>query len=381
MRWSALVLAAFVPVLVVACDRGTSPAPSASPKTAPSAAATPVAAPEEAIKVVNPQYRTRTTVLDTTGKVQFNEEALYRINAPVTGRVIEVLGRPGDAVEPGKRLLVIDSPDLGSAKSDYAKAVSDAERSEAALELARELYEVKAVAQKEVRDAENNERKAVAERERAASRLFTLGIGRSQLKAIADRTDSTTRIVVPAPRSGIIVERNVNPGQVVAYGQSDTPPNLFTIADLSTMWVLADVYEPDVPKIHLGQPVTVTLPCCPDDRYQGRISYIADIVDKDTRTVKVRASVPNRGRTLKAEMFVRVNIATGSAKALAIPQAAVHREEGGMFVLVEAKPGEYERRPVKLGPDFDGQIEVLEGVTPNDRVVASGSILLKGSAK
>src|SRR2546425_2041052 len=333
------------------------------------------------VKTVAPEYRTRATALQTNGKIQFNEERLVRVNAPLTGRVVEVLAGPGDVVESGHRLIVLDSPDLGSAKSDYAKAVSDLDRSEKALNLARDLFEVKAISEREIRDAENDYRKAAAEKERAASRLLALGVSQAQLKDVANRADATTKMVVRAPRGGVIVERNVTAGQVVSFGQSDTPTNLFVIADLNTMWVLADVYEPDVPKVRLGQPVVVTLPCCPGERGEGRVSYISDAVDKETRTVKVRAVVPNRNRALKAEMFVKVAIGTGPARRLAIPQSAVHREGGETFVLVEKGPGEYERRPVKLGADLDGTVEVLGGVTAEDRVVSTGGILLKRIVK
>src|SRR5204862_8086384 len=146
---------------------------------------------------------------------------------------------------PGHRRIVIDSPARGPARSDYAKAGAEVERAEAAQRRARELFEVRAVPQKDVREADNDYRKSVAERERAAARLRTLGIGAEQLPAIASRADTGTRIVAAAPRAGVIVERNVTPGQVVAYGQSDTPLNLFVIADVSTMWVVAADYERD----------------------------------------------------------------------------------------------------------------------------------------
>jgi len=362
-----------------ACGDGSSKSPATSAKPVPERQSP--GAAQGTVKIVAPEYRTRTQMLETTGKVQFNEERLVRVNAPATGRVAEVLARPGDIVEPGHRLLKLDSPDLGSAKSDYAKAVADLERAEKAITLARELLQVKAIAQKQLSEIENDYRKAAAERERAASRLRTLGVPESQFKEIAARVDTTTTIVVTAPRGGVIVERNVSPGQVVAYGQSDTPPNLFIIADLSTMWVLADVYEPDVAKVRLGQAVAVTLPCCPGERYDGRLTYISDAVDPQTRTVKVRATVPNRGRVLKAEMFVKVTISTGSTKVLTLPQSAIQRENNETFVLVAKGKDEYERRPVRLGADLDGSVEVLDGVTPQDRVVSTGSILLKKMTK
>ena len=184
-----------------------------------------------------------------------------------------------------------------------------------------------------------------------------------------------------APRGGVIVERNISPGQVVSYGQSDTPISLFVIANLSTMWIVADVYEPDVPRVHLGQTVHVTLPCCPQDRYEGRITNIGAAVDKETRTLKVRAVVPNTGGALKAEMFVKVVIDTGSSQALTLPQSAIQRTDGTTFVLVEKGNGEYERRVIKPGVEFDGMVEVFDGVTPRDRVVSTGGILLKQGMK
>jgi len=377
MRARSLVLA----LVGAACALGGAPPFAGAGALAKAAPGAPPTVPRDTIKTVTPAVRARVAVLETSGKVQFNEERIIRVNAPVTGRVLEVLARVGNVVEPGHRLLVLDSPDLGAAKSDYAKAVSDLERSEAALQLARELLEVKAIARKEIREAENDYRKAVAEKERAASRLRTLGVPEAQFNDIAARADAATRVVVTAPGGGVLVEVNVRPGQVVSYGQSDTPTSLFVIADLSTMWVLADVYEPDVPRVRLGQGVAVTLPCCPGDRYEGRVTYISDAVDPQSRTVKVRAVVPNRGRILKAEMFVKVAITTGSANLLVIPQSAVHREDGQVFVLVETAKGEYQRRAVTLGAELDGLVEVREGVTPQDRVVSTGSILLKNIAK
>lgn len=377
VKWSVVLLVACSTALCVA--RGDSSA-GAPPAVTP-IAEPPPAAPPAMVRVVSPEYKTRVGTLETTGKVQFNEEQLVRLTAPVTGRVVEVLARPGEVAESGRHLLVIDSPDLGTAKSDYAKAVADAERAQHAIDLARDLFAAKTIAQKEVRQAENDYRKAVAERDRAASRLATLGVAETQLSGIASRADASTLVVVRAPRGGIIVERNIGPGQVVSYGQSDTPLNLFVIADLSSMWVLADVYEPDVPKVHRGQPVSVTLPCCPGERYQGKVVHIADGVDKDSRTVKVRAVVPNRGRTLKAEMFVKVAIATSSSRVLTLPQAAVQRRDGMTFVLIETGKDAYQRRPVTIGAEFDGVVEVLEGVAPADRVVTTGGILLRQSGR
>jgi membrane fusion protein, heavy metal efflux system len=375
MNWQLfgfLLIVIFSP----SCDKG-----SGGSRPTQGAEQDAAAAPTSEMTIINPEYRTWTATIETTGKIQFNEERLVRVNTPLTGRVLDVLTRPGDFVEAGHQLFVIDSPDLGAAKSDYLKAVSDLQRSEKALKLAHDLLEVQGISQKEVREAENDYRKAVAEKERAGSRLVALGIPEAQLNELTNRTDANTRILIRAPRGGVIVERNVTPGQVVSFGQSDTPTNLFVIADLSTMWVLADLYEPDVSKVRLGQVISITPPCCPEERVDGKVTYISDSVDPQTRTVKVRAVLPNPKRTLKAEMFVKVALDTGSSTVLAIPQSAVHVEEGQTFVLVEKTTGSYERRRVKLGADLDGGVEVLEGITVQDRIVSTGSILLKNSAR
>lgn len=370
MRLAPLLLA--IVTLGAACG---DPAASKAPPAEPAAKTGAGAPPTEEVKLARPEYRTRATTLETTGKVVFDEEHLVRLTAPVTGRVVEVLVRPGDVVESGRRLLVLDSPDVGLARSDYVKATADAERADHALRLARDLFEVRAVAQKEVRDAESEYRKATAERDRAAARLRTLGMDPER------SDDGPTRVAVTAPRSGVVVERNVSPGQVVAYGQSDAPASLLVIADLSTMWVLADVYEPDVPRVRIGQTVTVTLPCCPGERYQGRVAGIGDAIDRESRTLKVRAVVPNRSRALKGEMFARVSIDTGARQALVVPVGAIHRDGSATFVLVEKAPGDYERRPVTTGAEADGTVEIVSGVTPAESVVSSGGILLKRAAR
>ncbi|MBI3733323.1 MAG: efflux RND transporter periplasmic adaptor subunit [Chloroflexi bacterium] len=331
------------------------------------------------VEVTYPAYRQRTSVLGTTGKIQYDEERLARVCAPLTGRVIEVRARLGDAVRAGQPLAVIDSPDLGTATSEYVKADADVARTSAQLEVKRDVYRVGGVAKRELRDAENEFRKAVAERKRARARLSMLGVPEARLRGVtADSLDST--LVVTAPRNGVVVERNAVAGQVSVYGQSDTPSSLFVIAELSSVWAVVDVYEPDIPRIAVGQVVSVTLPSRPEKPYAGRVTNVAASVDPVTRTVKVRAQVPNLVGVLKNEMFVNASIATGDERVLTVPQAAIHREEGATFVLLETSPGAYRRQSVKLGEETEETVEVLEGLGPSDRVASTGSILLKSSA-
>jgi cobalt-zinc-cadmium efflux system membrane fusion protein len=142
--------------------------------------------------------------------------------------------------------------------------------------------------------------------------------------------------------------------------------------------VIADVYEPDVPQLRRGQPMLATLRCCPGQHYDGTVSYISDAVDRETRTVKVRSVVSNRARTLKAEMFVSVREMSCAARKQSLPEEAIHRDGGATYVLLATGPDSQERRPVKLGAELGERVEVVAGVTPRDRVVTRGSIMLKG---
>src|SRR5213594_2581951 len=173
MRWYSKIILLIAAVCAACGDSSSrSPGTATKPSSDPKALATPATD----IKTAAPEYRTRVMTLETNGKVQFNEERLVRVNAPLTGRVLDVLARPGDFVEAGHQLFVIDSPDLGAAKSDYLKAVSDLERSEKAFNLAHDLLEIQGISQKDAREAENDYRKAVAEKERAGARLGAMGV-------------------------------------------------------------------------------------------------------------------------------------------------------------------------------------------------------------
>ena len=133
--------------------------------------------------------------------------------------------------------------------------------------------------------------------------------------------------------------------------------------------------------MRLGQTVRITLPCCPRESYEGKVTNIAAAIDKESRTLKIRAVVSNAGGTLKGEMFVKAAIETGASQMLTLPQSAIQRQDGQTFVLLEKGQGEYARRAVKTGAEFDGVVEVLEGVTPEDRVVSTGGVLLKRDAR
>src|SRR5256712_13737656 len=179
MKRSARCVPAVVAALAAGCGDGSAPSPAAAPK--PAAETRPQNGADVAIETTTPQVRVRQGVLETSGKVQFNEEAVTRIHSPVTGRVVEVLSKPGDIVEVGHALFSIESPDLGQAKSDYAKALTDVERAVKALRLAKELFEVKAIPQNDIRYAESDDRTALPDRDRAAFRLAPPVVAEEQM--------------------------------------------------------------------------------------------------------------------------------------------------------------------------------------------------------
>ncbi len=331
--------------------------------------------------------------LETTGKVGFNEDRMTPVFAPYSGRVLEILANKGDLVEGGQPLLVIDSPELVSTVHDLAEARADADKSRIAMDTAEKavtracnLHSLDALATKELQESESEDAKAREDFRRATAavnvmrnKLSLFGKSTDEIKqledSVADQIDR--RISIRAPLAGTIVDRKVGPGQ---YVKPDLPDALYLIGDLSKVWVNADVYETYLPQVHVGAPVTVTVAAYPDQEFPAKITAINPTVDATTRTIHVRCSVPNPQGLLKPEMFANIRIGkTGKRKVATVPSTAVLTQGSDSFVLREESAGHFRRRAVKAGNESHGYIVINEGLTPNDRVVTSGTLLLSNS--
>jgi len=322
---------------------------------------------------------TEAVAVRTSGKAGFNEEHLSYVASPLAGRVVSIAVRPGEHVDGGQTLAVIDSPDLGAASSEFIKARADLILAEHTHKLAQELLAAKAMANKDVQKADDEYVKAKADLRRTRERLLSLGVPQDQLDGPMEELHVRSQFNLTAPIAGTVVERTVTLGQIVG---GDQPQRLFVISDLNTLWVTADIYEKDLALIQPGEEVTVQAAAWPDEEFRGRIDYVGDTVDPNSRTIKVRLTVDNHNLRLKPEMFVTATVHTsGTTTVLTVPIAAVHGEGSGQpYVFVGANGNRFTRRPVTLGAKVNDRVAVVDGLSPQDQVVTAGSILLKAEA-
>ncbi|MGQ0511647.1 MAG: efflux RND transporter periplasmic adaptor subunit [Betaproteobacteria bacterium] len=305
-----------------------------------------------------------------TATVQANRERIARIAPRVPGRIVSVLVRQGDAVKAGQTLAVLDSIEVGEAHSAFLQARSDTRLAQTAHERAERLAAEQVIAAKELQRARAELEKARTQLAAADSKLRMLGV--EPRGEPGERATSTFALV--ASRAGVVLERNAVPGDLA---KPDEP--LFTVADLSALWIEANVSEKDLARVRPGAAAKVTVAAYPD-AFQGKVAYIGATMDKETRTVLARIEVANPDGRLKPEMFATAAVSTGGArKALAIPESAVTLLQGLATVFVEEGEG-FEARPVQLGARSGGNVVIASGIQSGDLVVVEGVYALKARA-
>jgi len=314
--------------------------------------------------------------LSLAGKMAYGEDRYSKISSPLQGRVVEVRAHLGDRVKAGAVLLVVDSPDIAQAYSEYVKEDSDLQYATRSHELAKDLYSNKALPLKDLKQAENELVKARAEFRRAKERLLSLRVPAEELNKPVDKQQITSRFEMKSPLTGIVVERMVTPGQSVG---GDANQVLFTVADLDMLQVVADVYERDLALVKEGQFAKVKVEAYPEVDFPATVASVGDVVDPASRTIKLRAWVNNQDHRLKPEMFARLHIQVGDAtKILVVPKEAVLESDGKQFVFVVEESNHYVRHEVKVSNFTTDQMRVLEGLTPGQRIVTKGAVLIKG---
>ena len=314
--------------------------------------------------------------LTLSGKVQYSEDRYAKVSSPLVGRVSDVLAKLGEKVAAGQALVRIDSAEIGSAYSDYVKADSDLNFATRNHELAKELYETKALSKKDLVQAENDFLKFRAEYRRARERLLALRVPASELDKPRSQQTISSRFDLKAPLAGTVVERNVTVGQMVG---ADPAQSLYTIADLNVLQVVAEVYEKDLRRIKKGEPASVTVEAYPEETFSATVIYVGDVVDPNTRTIKVRCNVKNTDLKLKPEMFARLSLKLVSEiPVMVLPKEAVIELGGQGFVYVQTAQDTYVRKAVVTGTIAGDMIQIREGLQPGERVVVKGALLLKG---
>ncbi len=305
--------------------------------------------------------------------VQANQNELAEVTTLIRGRVVKVHVDVGQDVKKGALLAMLHSLDLGVAEGDYLKAGARLHEAELAHLRAKELYENKAVSLAELQRREAAMKTARAELRETKNRLQLLGVPPEEIDRLDRELTIKADMPLRAPFDGRVITRNITRGEVV-----ETEQKLFTVANLTDVWVIANVPEKDVRFIRKDQKVNVVVAAYPHAIFSGTITYVGDVLDPATRTMSLRVTVPNPERLLKPEMFAIVSVfATSSPDVLSVPIASVQDGPVGKMVFVQREAGAFEVRTVKLGNEEGDVVRVLEGVKAGEQVVTKGSFALK----
>jgi cobalt-zinc-cadmium efflux system membrane fusion protein len=322
------------------------------------------------IMVTELKEKTLPQVLTATGKVQFNEEQMARILTPVSGQVQQLHVKIGDSLRAGAVLFFIHSREVAAALDEYNESQKDRDLAEKTQAMTQDLFAHQAASRMALQQAENDLAKAKARVTRTAETLRALGV---ELREGQPSTEASARVPVRSPLNGTVIERAVTEGQFV---QPDNTP-LVTIADLSAVWVTADIFERDLHLVRPGQKAEVATTAYPEQRFVARVAHVSDVVDATTRTVKVRFLVANPDGRLKPEMFASVSLFLNEAKpTLTIAPQAVFTEGGHTFAYVKTGERDFARRPIETAPSGD-ELKVLSGLQAGEFVVSDGALMLR----
>jgi cobalt-zinc-cadmium efflux system membrane fusion protein len=323
-------------------------------------------APHDFIKIETVQEGSGASTISLPGRVSFDEDHTQRVASPIDGRAVAILVKAGDRVRAGQPLIQLSSPSVGQIQADAQKAQSDLSVAEKASERVHKLQAEGAVAEKEVAQVEGELRKARSDSARAAAQLRSLGVSPS---------DPAVNAALRAQIAGVVVERNVLVGQEM---RADQVTPLLTISSLENVWVLADAYEQDLGLVQEGDAVSIQVPAYPGEKFVGKVGHVGDVVDPATRTVKIRCIVPNKDHRLKPEMFAKVEVSDGGRrKVMSVASKAVLTDGDKTYVIVATEGNVFRIRRVDVGPETDGRVRVLGGITPGEKIVTEGAIFMK----
>ncbi|HEX7976981.1 MAG TPA: efflux RND transporter periplasmic adaptor subunit [Gemmatimonadaceae bacterium] len=315
------------------------------------------------------------TSLQTTGTVAFNGDRSTQVLAPVSGPITKILVNPGAYVRQGAPLATVTSPDFAAAIATYRKAQSAYRNAQRIADLDAQLFKNDALARREAEQAATDAAAAAADRDAAIEQMRALGVDDASIAAMKEGGAApSATAVIRAPIEGTVVEKLVTPGQLI---QAGTTP-AFTIADLSSVWVQANVFETDIGLVTNGEKATITTGASPTP-IEGTVTYVGSLVDPSSKATAVRILAPNPRGILKRDMLVNVSIRSAmSRNTLLLPLGAVLRDDQNLpFVFVSLPNGHYARRQIKLGSRTGDSLEVVSGITSGERIVMDGALFLQ----
>ncbi|HXP43769.1 MAG TPA: efflux RND transporter periplasmic adaptor subunit [Candidatus Acidoferrales bacterium] len=323
------------------------------------------------VQVLTVQPTTLTRSLRLTGAVAYNSFRTTPVITQVSGPVSRVVVVPGQKVIQGEPMLYVSSPDYSQLRTNYLKAKDAYALAQKANARAQDLYEHHAIAEQNVEQAQSAEVQASGDLVAAQAALKVMGV--TDPDALV-KAPPSFEVPVKAPIGGLVVEQDVSAGQLIQPGTTQC----FMISDISTVWVLVNVYQKDLPYVRVGDQVAIQTDTYPEV-FHGRIAYVAPSLDPNTRTLQARIETNNPGEKLKKDMYVVATVNAGTIQnAIALPDAAVLRDtENQPFVYAAASANQFGRRTVTLGESLNGKTEIISGLKPGDRVVGNGSLFLQ----
>lgn len=332
------------------------------------------------LQVITVQVERLKEYLAVTGTVQPIDDKVGHVRPLATGKLVEVLVKVGDRVSPDQTLATFDNTEAGEIAAQYQTAQAELEKMNVQLAVARrqtersrQLAEIGAIPRKEYELTEGEEKSVAASIQAQNSVLAGLLVKLRRFGLDKDSASTSTVTSLRAPFAGVVIAADAAPGEVVT-----TESELFQIADLSRVWVQAEVYEKDLGRLQLGQTASITVDTYPDLEFPGRVSYISDILDEDTRTARVRCEVANPNARLKLQMFATIQLPTTFTKeALAIPAEAIQQVGGNNVVFIRTGETAFEQKAVTVGRTVSGVTEILSGLQAGDGVVTKGAFHLK----
>jgi cobalt-zinc-cadmium efflux system membrane fusion protein len=363
-------------VLVLsACDRAKAPAAPAAARTDASVVRV---TPEMArnFKVASLAIETLDSSQEITGRIEANDQWVTRIGASVTGRVTEVLVDVGHRVSAGQVLAQLSSPELTQAQLNYLRAHAATSLAERAVDRARQLIQADVIGSAELQRRESELSIARAEWRAATDQLRLLGLSDAAIERLREKGQLSSVTNIMATRSGVVVERKVSTGQVAQPGDP-----LFTVADLSRVWVVGALPEQAAASVQLDQQVDIEVPALGSRHFNGKVVFVSDTIHPETRTLTVRTQVDNPKGTLKPQMLATLSITGQPMQQLAVPEAAVVRENDRDHVYVQTAPGQFKLTPVTLGNSSRGLRAVQQGLNEGAQVVVEGAFHLNNERK
>ena len=373
-RWTIALPLALASAAMLSCHKEAAPPPVGPEPPSGEVWLTPAQVRDAKIEVAPVGEQDVDDTILTSGTVTLEDQRTGHVLSPVTGRVLKIDAQLGQRVLKGAALATIESPDIGSAVSDVHKAEADLIAAEHDLRRKKDLYEQKAGTASDLETAEDNYRRAKAELERAKQKENLLRVG---------NVDAVTQTyTLTSPVDGEVLMRNINPGiEVQGQYSSGTAQELFTIGEIDKVWVLGNVYEMDLARVHVGTSAVVTVVAYPGKAFKGQVDWVSGSLDPNTRTATVRCTFDNPDRILRPMMYATVQISVDQKKAIAIPRNALLRLGQEKIVFVQVGDASDRVKFVRTAVDVDegessSWLEVKHGLAAGQKVVIGGAILL-----